>query len=161
MKLHELHPILPRRPRKRRGRGEGGGHGGTSGRGNKGQMSRTGARRRPHFEGGQIPLIRRLPKRGFTSHRHIDYAVVNLNRLERTFAAGDEVNIVTLTEHGLLRQLQDGLKILGQGELTKALKVSAHAFSASAKAKIEAAGGTCTVLSTEAPGAAPAPNADK
>lgn len=154
MKLHELSPTRPRQARKRRGRGEGGGHGGTSGRGNKGQKSRSGFSQRPHFEGGQIPLIRRLPKRGFTSHRHINYAIVNLGRLDKAFAAGEDVNVVTLTERGLIRRLQDGLKILAKGELTKALKVTAHAFSAGAKAKIEAVGGTCTVGAP--PAAAPA-----
>ena len=155
MKLHEFRSTIQRRPRKRRGRGEGGGHGGTCGRGNKGQRSRSGASRRPYFEGGQIPLIRRLPKRGFTSHRHLDYAIINLSRLDKAFAAGDEVNVVTLTEKGMMHHLGAGLKILGKGEITKPLKVTANAFSAGAKTKIEAAGGTCAV-SAPAGAAAPA-----
>ncbi len=145
MDLHSLKPTGKRKMRKRVGRGNGNNWGRTCGRGEKGQMSRSGANHRPHFEGGQIPLIRRLPKYGFTSRNHRLFAVVNVTALEKHFEAGDEVNFLVLAQKGMIiGKLDHGLKILGQGDLTKALNVTAHAFSATAKAKIEAAGGTCT-----------------
>lgn len=128
--------------RKRRGRG--GDRGGTSGRGGQGQGSRSGgANRRRGFEGGQMPLVRRLPKRGFTNAQfRVEYAVVNLDRLEAIFAAGSEVSSKTLLEYGVLRDARMPVKILGTGTLTKQLTVYADACSASARAAIEKVGGS-------------------
>ena len=145
MKLHTLKNKVKRQARKRVGRGNGNNWGRTCGRGEKGQKSRAGAKSRPYFEGGQIPLIRRLPKRGFTSRNHKLFAIVNVGAIEQRFEAGAEVDLVALAQKGMLGKLRAGLKILGQGELSKALKVTAHAFSATAKAKIDAAGGSCTI----------------
>jgi large subunit ribosomal protein L15 len=131
--------------RKRVGRGPGSGHGKTAGRGNKGQKSRTGYRHQRGFEGGQMPLHRRLPKRGFTNIFRVEYDVVNISDLDR-FDAGASVNPEMLTASRLTRKNRL-IKILGDGEIKKALTVSAHKFSASAKASIEAAGGRCEVLS--------------
>ncbi|HEY3173522.1 MAG TPA: 50S ribosomal protein L15 [Thermoanaerobaculia bacterium] len=146
MGLHELAPARgATRSRKRVGRGPGSGHGKTAGRGNKGQKSRTGYRHQRGFEGGQMPLHRRIPKRGFTNIFRVEYDVVNLSDLDR-FDAGDSVTPEKLA----LQRLAHGrrpVKILGDGELTKALTVSAHKFSASARSRIEAAGGSCEVLS--------------
>ncbi len=144
MKLSDLSPAVgSKQSRKRVGRGPGSGLGKTSGRGHKGQKSRAGYRRQAGFEGGQMTLIRRIPKRGFTNIFRIEFAVVNLSRLAKL----DETEITPelLLEVGLVRA---GLpvKILGQGELTKAIKVSAHKFSQSARSKIEAAGGSCEEL---------------
>jgi large subunit ribosomal protein L15 len=130
---------------KRVGRGPGSGHGKTAGRGNKGQQSRTGYRHQRGFEGGQMPLHRRLPKRGFTNIFRVEYDIVNLRDLA-AFDAGDTVNPETLAAARLTRKNRP-VKILGDGELQKALTVSAHKFSASAKASIEKAGGRCEVLS--------------
>jgi large subunit ribosomal protein L15 len=132
------------RSRKRVGRGPGSGHGKTAGRGNKGQKSRSGYRHQRGFEGGQMPLHRRVPKRGFTNIFRTEYDVVNLSALDR-FDAGESVTPETLTERRLAHGRRP-VKILGDGELKKALTVSAHKFSASAKSRIEAAGGTCEVL---------------
>ncbi len=143
MRLHELQNTFQRKTRKRVGRGDGSGNGRTAGRGDKGQGARAGSKRRLHFEGGQIPLFRRLPKRGFTNPNHTSYAVVNISYLENNFSAGDEVSKVILKEHGLLSKPDAPLKILGDGELTKSLTVCADKFSGSARRKIEAAGGTC------------------
>ena len=143
MKLHSLKNTFRRPPRKRVGRGDGSGNGRTAGRGEKGQGSRTGATRRPHFEGGQVPLFRRLPKRGFTNPNRQEYDIVNVSYLEQHFAAKDEVTVAVLKERGMVGAASAGLKILGDGELTKPLTVKAHKFSASAKKKIEAAGGVC------------------
>jgi len=144
MKLHELHPTPGSKKRRQRvGRGDGSNWGGTAGRGHKGQKSRTGSTIRHHFEGGQTPYFRRLPKKGFKSLDHAEFSVVNVAALEKAFAAGDVVNVETLTDKKLLGKKVLPLKILGTGEITKALKVSAVKFSASAKAKIEAAGGSC------------------
>ncbi len=148
MKLHDLHNTVPRPNRKRVGRGDGSGHGRTSGRGEKGAGARSGHSRRPYFEGGQIPLIRRVPKRGFNNPNHIEYSVINLSVLEECFQAGDTVDKKTLQMTGLLGKVNQPLKILGDGELTKALKVSADKFSASARGKIEAAGGSCQEVDT-------------
>jgi large subunit ribosomal protein L15 len=131
--------------RKRVGRGPGIGHGKTAGRGYKGQRSRTGYRHQRGFEGGQMPLHRRLPKRGFTNIFRIEYDIVNLSDLDR-FDAGAAVTPQALTEMRLTRKNRP-VKILGDGKIQKALTVSAHKFSASAKAGIEAAGGRCEVLS--------------
>jgi large subunit ribosomal protein L15 len=130
--------------RKRVGRGPGSGHGKTAGRGNKGQKSRTGYRHMRGFEGGQMPLHRRVPKRGFTNIFRVEYEIVNLADLDR-FEAGASVNPETLAASRLTRKNRP-VKILGDGKVQKALTVSAHKFSASAKAGIEAAGGRCEVL---------------
>jgi large subunit ribosomal protein L15 len=132
------------RSRKRVGRGPGSGHGKTAGRGSKGQKSRSGYRHQRGFEGGQMPLHRRVPKRGFTNIFRVVYDVVNISDLER-FDAGDSVTPEKLAERRLAHGRRP-VKILGDGELKKALTVSAHKFSASAKSRIEAAGGSCEVL---------------
>ena len=147
MKLHELSPNPGSRQRRKRvGRGDSSGLGKTAGRGEKGQKSRTGSKVRPFFEGGQIPLFRRLPKRGFNQPDHIEYALVNLNILEDNFAAGDVVDAESLRAKKLLGTAEKMIKILANGELTKALTVKAEKFSAAAKAKIEAAGGKVEVV---------------
>ena len=147
MKLHELSPNPGSRQRRKRvGRGDSSGLGKTAGRGEKGQKSRTGSKVRPFFEGGQIPLFRRLPKRGFNQPDHIEYALVNLNILEDNFAAGDVVDAESLRAKKLLGKAEKMIKILANGELTKALTVKAEKFSAAAQAKIEAAGGTVEVV---------------
>ena len=128
----------------RRGRGHGSGNGKTAGKGHKGQKARSGAPR-PGFEGGQMPLYRRIPKRGFTNRNRLEIVAINVSALER-FDAGSEVSVETLIESGIVKNPKDGVKILGNGELTKKLTVKANAFSASAKEKIEAVGGTCEVI---------------
>jgi len=147
MRLHTLKPApRSRRRRKRVGRGAGSGHGQTSGRGDKGQKARSGPRLRPWFEGGQMPLTRRLPKRGFTNVFRKTYALINVGTLEERFEAGSEVTPQALLERGLIAALRDGVKVLGEGELTKALTVQAHRFSKSAAEKIAAAGGKVAVI---------------
>jgi large subunit ribosomal protein L15 len=132
------------------GQGEASGHGKTSGRGGKGQTARSGSSIRPGFEGGQMPLIRRIPKRGFNNARHTTrYLPVNLEALNR-FEDGTNVDEAGLRSAGLANGRGAGIKILGDGELTRKLNVSAHAFSASAKAKIEAKGGTCVFVTPKA-----------
>jgi len=131
--------------KKRIGRGHGSGTGKTAGKGHKGQNARSGGGVKPGFEGGQMPLQRRLPKRGFTPLSRTVYSLVNLRDLE-LFDAGSVVDLEALGKAGLVGQLKDGIKILGDGELTKALTVKAHKFSKSAQAKIEAAGGTVEVI---------------
>lgn len=126
------------------GRGHGSGNGKTAGKGHKGQKARSGAPR-PGFEGGQMPLYRRIPKRGFTNRNRLEIVAINVSALER-FDAGSEVSVETLIESGIVKNPKDGVKILGNGELTKKLTVKANAFSASAKEKIEAVGGTCEVI---------------
>lgn len=143
MKLHELENTVPRPARKRVGRGDGSGHGRTAGRGEKGAGARAGHSRRPYFEGGQIPLIRRLPKRGFNNPNHIEFNVVNILVLEENFQAGQSIDKEELQRRGLLSKSNLPLKILGDGTVTKALQVKADKFSASAREKIEAAGGSC------------------
>jgi len=143
MKLHELSNTFQRKSRKRVGRGDSSGHGRTAGRGDKGAGARSGHKRRPHFEGGQIPLFRRLPKRGFKNPNHVVYNVVNLQYLEANFDAGAEIDKSGLADKGLLRRADLPVKILGDGELTKALTVKADKFSGSARRKIEAVGGVC------------------
>ena len=140
MNLSELHPAPgSRRPRKRRGRGPGSGLGVTAGRGEKGQKSRSGYKRRRGFEGGQMPLIRRVPKRGFHNPGRKVYAVLNVSRLDEL--EGDDFSPESLLQSGVLSKLGDGLKILGNGEITRPVTVTAHKFSASARDKIERAGG--------------------
>ncbi|WP_318710051.1 50S ribosomal protein L15 [Candidatus Acetatifactor stercoripullorum] len=128
----------------RRGRGHGSGNGKTAGKGHKGQKARSGAPR-PGFEGGQMPLYRRIPKRGFTNRNAKDIVAINVTELER-FEEGATVDVNTLIEAGVVKNPRDGVKILGNGELTKKLNVKANAFSASAKEKIEALGGTAEVM---------------
>ncbi|HSR70486.1 MAG TPA: 50S ribosomal protein L15 [Acidobacteriota bacterium] len=148
MELHNLkRPKDANKKRKRIGRGPGSGHGKTSGRGHKGQKSRTGYSRRDGFEGGQMPLYRRLPKRGFTNIFAKKWAVLNVSDLEERFQDGEEVSPEVLKERRIVRKLGDGLRILGNGELSKKLTVKAHHFSAAAREKIEKAGGTVEELS--------------
>ena len=148
MKLHELKaPAGSRKRRKVVGRGPGSGHGQTSGRGEKGQKARSGGGSQPWFEGGQLPLHRRVPKRGFTNTFRKEYAILNVKDLER-FEAGTTVSPATLSEAGLVRTATAPVKILGEGTLSKALVVSAHAFSEGAAAKIRAAGGTLEVITS-------------
>ena len=128
----------------RRGRGHGSGNGKTAGKGHKGQKARCGATR-PGFEGGQMPLYRRLPKRGFTNRNTKEIVSINVSALER-FDNEAEVTVQSLMDIGIVRNPKDGVKILGDGELTKKLTVKVNAFSEGAKAKIEAAGGTCEVV---------------
>ncbi|MCL4121384.1 UNVERIFIED_CONTAM: hypothetical protein GTU68_041038, partial [Idotea baltica] len=132
--------------RKRIGRGTGSGLGKTSGRGHKGQRSRAGHSQHPTFQGGAMPMIRRIAKRGFNNKFADKIGEVNVADLEQHFAAGDEVNADTLKAKALANYRYDVLKVLGKGEISKKLTVSAHRFSESAKQKIEAAGGTCVVL---------------
>lgn len=146
MKLHELKNTFRRSPRKRVGRGDSSGNGRTAGRGDKGQMARSGAKRRLHFEGGQIPLFRRLPKRGFKNPNHVTYTVVNVRYLEENFDGGAEIDKAALKAKGLLNKADEPVKILGDGEVSKALTVRADKFSASARQKIEAAGGACQTV---------------
>ena len=128
----------------RRGRGHGSGNGKTAGKGHKGQKARSGAPR-IGFEGGQMPLYRRLPKRGFTNRNSKDIVAINISELER-FRSGSTVTIEKMVESGLIKNTRDGVKILGNGEFTKKLNVQANAFSAAAKEKIEALGGTVEVI---------------
>lgn len=146
MDLSNLKPAIgSTKNRKRIGRGKGSGTGKTAGKGHKGQKARAGGGVKAGFEGGQMPMHRRLPKRGFRSLNKTIYALVNLGDLE-VFEAGTEVNLEKLGQAGLVGRLQDGVKILGDGELTKNLTVRAHKFSKSAVAKIEAAGGKAEVI---------------
>ena len=146
MKLHELHPAEgSTAAQKRLGRGSGSGLGKTSGKGHKGAKARSGGGKRPGFEGGQMPLYRRVPKRGFNNVFRTEYAEVNVERLE-AFENGETVNAQALLEKKIIRKELDGVKILGGGELTKKLTVQAAKFSASAKEKIEAVGGKAEVI---------------
>ncbi|EEJ52608.1 50S ribosomal protein L15 [Oribacterium sinus] len=129
----------------RRGRGHGSGNGKTAGKGHKGQKARSGAPR-IGFEGGQMPLFRRIPKRGFTDPNSKVITGINVSVLEDRYNAGDEVTLENLLEKRIIRKVNDGVKILGNGELTKKLTVKVNAFSESAKEKIEAVGGTCEVI---------------
>ncbi|MBQ7325472.1 MAG: 50S ribosomal protein L15 [Clostridia bacterium] len=142
MKLHELSPAAGSAVKPfRKGRGAGSGNGKTAGKGHKGQNARSGGGVKPGFEGGQLPLYRRLPKRGFTNHFATVYTVVNVETLN-CFEDGAVVDMAALMAAGIVRKANDGLKILGRGEITKKLTVRANVFSASAKEKIEAVGGT-------------------
>ena len=146
MKLHELKPVEgSRKAQKRVGRGTGSGLGKTSGRGENGQNSRSGGGKRPGFEGGQMPLYRRLPKRGFTNIFAKQIVEVNVERLN-IFEDGTEVTEALLKERGVVSKINDGVKILGNGELTKSLTVKVSRFSSSAQEKIEAAGGKVEVI---------------
>ena len=146
MKLHELKPAEgSRKPRRRVGRGIGSGRGKTSTRGTKGQFSRTGGGTRPGFEGGQMPLYRRLPKRGFKNTFAKKYAEVNVEQLN-CFDNGAVVDPAALIEAGILKNVLDGVRVLGNGELTKSLTVQAQGFTKSAQQKIEAAGGKAEVI---------------
>lgn len=146
MKLHELKPAAGSTTApKRLGRGTGSGLGKTSGKGHKGAKARSGGGKGPGFEGGQMPFIRRVPKRGFTNIFRTEYATVNVERLE-DFADGDVVTVQALINAGLIKKTLDGVKILGGGELTKKLTVQANKFTESAKAKIEAIGGKAEVI---------------
>ncbi|MEH7223758.1 50S ribosomal protein L15 [Bacillus sp. JJ1566] len=146
MKLHELQPAEgSRKTRNRVGRGTGSGNGKTAGKGHKGQKARSGGGVRPGFEGGQTPLFQRLPKRGFTNINRKDFAIVNLETLNR-FEDGTEVTPELLIETGVVSKLNAGVKILGKGTLDKKLTVRAHKFSSTAQQAIEAAGGTTEVI---------------
>jgi len=147
MKLHELSPA-PGSVKEgyRKGRGPGSGNGKTAGKGHKGQNARSGGGVRIGFEGGQLPLYRKLPKRGFKNHFATHYAIVNVSDLDKRFNDGDTVNLETLMAAGLIKKSLDGLKVLGNGEITKKLTVEAAIFSASAKEKIEAVGGKTEVV---------------
>ena len=147
MNIHEVHEGIDKnKKRKRLGRGTGSGLGKTSGRGHKGQRSRAGHSQHPTFQGGAMPMIRRIAKRGFNNKFAAQIGEVNVADLEQYFEAGDEVTMQSLKAKALANYRYSVLKILGKGEITKKLTVSAHRFSESAKKKIEAAGGTCNVL---------------
>ena len=146
MKLHELQPAAGSTTAKKRlGRGVGSGLGKTSGKGHKGAKARSGGGKRPGFEGGQMPLYRRVPKKGFTNIFGTEYAVVNVEALE-AFEDGAVVTVADLVAAGIVKKTLDGVKILGNGELTKKLTVQANKFTATAKEKIEALGGKAEVI---------------
>lgn len=146
MKLHELSPAPgSTTPAWRKGRGPGSGNGKTAGKGHKGQNARSGGGVRPGFEGGQLPLYRKLPKRGFYNRFAKEYSVVNVEMLNR-YQDGDTVDLAALVEAGIVSQPKEALKVLGKGELAKKITVKAAVFSASAKEKIEAAGGKIEVV---------------
>ena len=150
MKLNELKPVAGARHYKKRvGRGVGSGMGKTSTRGHKGQNARPGGLGRTNFEGGKTPLFKRLPKRGFTNLSRKEYAVVNLGDINNKFEAGAVVDYAALVEAGLVKKEYEGVKILGNGELDKALTIKAKKFSKSAVEKIQAAGGTVEVVNDE------------
>jgi len=152
MNLNDVHRGIKKyKQRKRVGRGTGSGHGKTCGRGHKGQRSRAGYSVHPTFEGGQMPLVRRIPKRGFNNRWALSVAIVNLKDLEQRFEDGAEVNPETLKAKNLAKGRYDLLKVLANGELTKKLKISAHRFSRAAVEKIEKAGGEVVVLPGKAP----------
>jgi large subunit ribosomal protein L15 len=148
MILDDVHRGIQKRPeRKRIGRGPGSGHGKTAGKGHKGEYARSGSSRRLSFEGGQMPLARRIAKRGFSNaYFSTQVAIVNLSAINKAFESGNSVTPETLLEKGLISGKFDVVKILGNGEVTKKLKVSAHRFSKSAERKITAAGGTVAVI---------------
>ena len=146
MKLHELKPAEgATTAAKRLGRGTGSGLGKTSGKGHKGAKARSGGGKGPGFEGGQIPLARRIPKRGFTNKFRTEYVAINVSRLE-IFEDGMVVSPAELIEYGIIKKIEDGVKIMGNGDITKKLTVQANKFTASAKEKIEAAGGKVEVI---------------
>lgn len=146
MKLNELMPSVPRKARKRVGRGESSGLGKTSGKGSNGQNSRAGGGVKAYFEGGQMPIYRRVPKRGFSNAIFKkDYALISLDLLNK-FEEGAEVTPEVLFETGLVKELKDGIKVLGNGTLDKKVTVKAHKVSASAKAAIEAKGGSVEII---------------
>ena len=146
MKLHDLKPAVgATTAAKRLGRGIGSGLGKTSGKGHKGAKARSGGGKGPGFEGGQIPLMRRIPKRGFTNKFRTEYCAINVDRLN-IFEDGQVVTPVELIEAGITKNILDGIKIMGNGEITKKLTVKANKFTATAKEKIEAAGGKVEVI---------------
>ena len=149
MKLNDVHQgIHKNKKRKRIGRGPGSGHGKTSGRGHKGYYSRAGSSRRLSFEGGQMPLARRIAKRGFSNAKFAAVVkIVNLSQLDSTFEDGDVVSVESLTEKGVIKGKFDKIKVLGNGELSKKLTIQVHAISSSAKDKVSKAGGTVELLS--------------
>ena len=152
MNIDDVHRGIQKKKKRRRiGRGPGSGHGKTAGRGHKGQRSRSGWSASPVFQGGAMPLVRRVPKRGFNNKFALSVVAVNVGDLERVFAAGEEVNPETLRQRSLAKKRYDVLKILGNGELSKKLNVTAHRFSQSAQEKIEQAGGTITILGGKKP----------
>ncbi len=147
MKLHELSPAIgATREVKRIGRGHGSGHGKTAGKGHKGQWARSGGGVRPGFEGGQTALARRMPKRGFNNIFATEYATVNVSDLEARFESGAEIDAAALVECGLIKKTLDGIKVLGNGEITKSFTVKAAKFTATASEKIEKAGGKAEVV---------------
>jgi len=146
LKMHELKPAKgSTKARKRVGRGNGSGLGNTAGRGHKGQNARSGGGVRPGFEGGQMPLMRRMPKRGFTNIFGREYTVINVSDLDERFENGAEVSIESLFAVGLINKVQDGVKLLGDGEITKALTIKVQKISKTAAEKITAAGGKVEV----------------
>ena len=147
MKLHELSPAEGSvKASFRKGRGPGSGNGKTAGKGHKGQNARSGGGVRPGFQGGQLPLYRKLPKRGFHNKFGVTYAVVNVDDLDKKFEDGATVDAEALLESGIISKVCDGIKVLGRGEITKKLTVKAAVFSETAKGKIEAAGGKTEVI---------------
>jgi large subunit ribosomal protein L15 len=147
MKLHELSPVAgSKKEVKRIGRGAGSGQGKTAGKGHKGQKARAGRGMRPGFEGGQMPLQRRVPKRGFVNIFGKEFSIVNVSALDQSFEDGAVVDIDALIEKGLVKKVLDGVKILGNGEISKKLTVQVNAYSEAAKQKIEAAGGKAEVI---------------
>ena len=147
MKLHELSPSEGSAVKAfRKGRGPGSGNGKTAGKGHKGQNARSGGGVRPGFEGGQNPLYRRLPKRGFKNHFAKHYAIVNVKTLDEKYSNGDVVDVETLLNDRVISKACDGLKVLGNGEISKKITVKANIFSEAAKEKIEAAGGKAEVM---------------
>ena len=147
LSLNNLHPAPGSTHKKKRvGRGPGSGLGKTAGRGHKGQKSRSGYSSRPGFEGGQMPLQRRLPKRGFTNIFKKQWIEISLGKIESNFNSGDEVTPEILHERGLIKKAKHDLVILGNGDISKGLKISAHRFTKAAKEKIEKAGGSATVI---------------
>lgn len=147
MKLHELSPVYgATKSPKRKGRGAGSGNGKTAGKGHKGQNARSGGGVRPGFEGGQMPLQRRIPKRGFTNIFATKYTIVNLDDINERFEDGAVIDGIMLKQIGLVSKFNDGIKILGNGEITKKFTIKATAFSTSAKEKIEKAGGKAEVI---------------
>ena len=147
MKLHELSPAEGSvKDAWRKGRGPGSGNGKTAGKGHKGQNARSGGGVRPGFEGGQLPLYRKLPKRGFHNRFETTFAIVNVATLNDKFEDGETVDLEALLAKKIIRREEDGLKVLGNGEITKKLTVKAKKFSATAKEKIEAAGGKAEVI---------------
>ncbi len=152
MILNDVHRgIKKHKKRKRIGRGPGSGHGKTSGRGHNGQGSRSGSSSHPTFQGGAMPMVRRVPKRGFNNRWGLSVAVVNLGQIDQAFSAGEEVTLETLAAKNLAKGRFDILKVLGDGELSKKLKIAAHRFSKSAAEKIEKAGGELVVLAGKTP----------
>ena len=153
MKLHDVNQGIQKNKKRRRvGRGPGSGHGKTAGRGHNGQKSRAGLSQRATFQGGAMPMVRRIPKRGFNNKFALEVFAINVSQLEKSFEDGDTVSPETLREKDIVKpQSYDVLKILGNGELSKKLNVSAHRFSASAAEKIAQAGGSTTVLPGKAP----------